>query len=78
MSSFNFAAASYSNSAPLVDYLSTASPSAKIKYGYPSSHLRELILGKLLIIEKTLKIVSVKIMLHHSRIEAIDIDTRVI
>lgn len=45
MSSFNFAAASYSNSAPLVDYLSTASPSAKIKYGYPSSHLRELILG---------------------------------
>ena len=45
MSSFNFAAASYSNSAPLVDYLSTASPSSKIKYGYPSSHLRELIIG---------------------------------
>ena len=46
MNSYNFAAASYSNSAPLVDYLPAVSPSSEIKYGYPSSHLKELILGK--------------------------------
>ena len=46
MNSYNFAAASYSNSAPLVDYLPVVSPSSEIKYGYPSSHLKELILGK--------------------------------
>tara|TARA_B100002019_G_scaffold290197_1_gene307324 strand:- start:715 stop:1470 length:756 start_codon:yes stop_codon:yes gene_type:complete len=46
MKSYKFAAASYSNSAPLVDYLLKVSPNSNIKYGYPSSHLGELILGK--------------------------------
>ena len=39
--------------------------------------LRRLILGKLFIIDSTLKIVSVKMMLHHSKIKAIDSETRV-
>jgi hypothetical protein len=39
--------------------------------------LIRLILGKLLIIESTLKIVSAKMMLHHSKIKAIDSETRV-
>ena len=46
MKSYNFAAASYSNSAPLVDCLLKVSPNSNIKFGYPSSHLGELLLGK--------------------------------
>ena len=38
--------------------------------------LRGLIFGKFLIIESALNIVSLKIMLHHSRLEAIDSYTK--
>lgn len=45
MSILNFAAASYSNSAPLVEYISQQNDNIKVKLGPPSSHVNQLLSG---------------------------------
>ena len=46
MKSLRFAAAAYSNSAPLVTYLKEVNPLIELFYGVPSMHVDELIAGK--------------------------------
>ena len=47
MKSLRFAAATYSNSAPLVACLKDVNPSIKLYHGVPSMHVEELIAGKI-------------------------------
>ena len=47
MKSLRFAAAAYSNSAPLVACLKEVNPSIQLYHGVPSMHVEELIAGKI-------------------------------
>lgn len=67
MKKIRFAAASYSNSAPLVEFLSDVDKRVEVIYGHPSSHIKDLISGNI-----DCALVPVAHLFEHNHLTSID------